>query len=65
VIVQVDCYSRSYGEAQALADAVHDLLGRDRPVPGIKAFRSNRGDDYEDDTQLHRVSMDFTIWKET
>jgi hypothetical protein len=63
-VVQVDCYSTDFDEVQNLADAVQDLLGTARTVVGLKGFRGNRSEDYEDDTRLHRVSMDFTLWKE-
>lgn len=63
-IVQIDCYTMMYGDAQLLADAVQDLLGTARVVPGIKGWVRDRRDDYEDDSRFHRVSMDIAIWRE-
>ena len=63
-IVQLDCYSKLYSDAQALADAVQNLLATPNVVPGIKGWLRDRRDDYEDEPRFHRVSMDFAIWRE-
>lgn len=63
-IVQLDCYTRTYADAQALADVVQDLLGTPRVVAGLKGWVRDRRDDYEDDSRFHRVSMDISIWRE-
>ena len=63
-IVQLDCYTKTYADAQALADVVQDLLGTPRVVAGIKGWIRDRRDDYEDDSRFHRVSMDISIWRE-
>lgn len=60
--VQVDAFSRKYLEAQTLADAVVGALGS---LTGeVASLLESRRDGYEDETGLHRVSMDFSMWME-
>ncbi len=61
--VQVDVYSFSYAEAQEVADAVESLLGAYVSV-GFSSLQVSRRDLYENNTRLHRVSMDHSIWGE-
>lgn len=62
VRVQVDAFSKKYLEAQTLADAVVGALGS---LTGeVASLLEARRDGYEDETGLHRVSMDFSMWME-
>lgn len=61
--VQIDAYSPAYLEAQALADAISAALTKTEP-PALSSRRVLRRDLYEDETELHRVSMDFSLWVE-
>lgn len=62
VRLQVDAYSRDYDEAQAVADAVDDVL-KSHVTLLFSSVRVARRDLYEDTTELNRVSLDFTISK--
>lgn len=59
-IVQIDCYGRKYLEAQGLADAVVGALAA---VVGsdFTSMLDARRDSYDDEAQLHRVSLDFRM----
>lgn len=60
---QLDCYARTYAEADTLAAAVAAVLDS----VATKTFSSlqvSRRDLYEDDTELHRVSLEFSIWSQ-
>lgn len=61
--VQVDCYHKQYDSAQAMAEAAEYALERFSDADGLRAFKIDVRDLFEDDTLLHRVSMDFTIWR--
>jgi hypothetical protein len=61
--VQVDAFARSYLGAHALADAVAGALGA-ITGPAVTALELSRRDGYEDETKLHRVSLDFSMSKE-
>jgi hypothetical protein len=52
--VQVDAFAKKYLDAQALADALEGAL------EGSEWSLVARRDGYEDETELHRVSLDFT-----
>lgn len=65
--VQVDCYARpsnaggGYAQAHELARAVELVLGNlsDHDLGGVA---ENSRDLFDNVTQHHRVSLDFTIW---
>jgi hypothetical protein len=59
----VDCFAKKYVDAQALADAVAGALGS---LTGSELASTLllRSDQYEDETEVHRVSMDFSMWGE-
>jgi hypothetical protein len=59
--VQVDCYHPTYIDAHAVATAVAGVLGA-LSRPDLCALRLNKRDLYDDEQQLHRVSMDFAVW---
>lgn len=61
--VQVDAYAKRYLDAHALADAVSGALGA-IDGPTTTALEVSRRDGYEDETKLHRVSLDFSMSKE-
>lgn len=58
--VQVDAYAKKYLEAHALADAIVGAVGS-ITGPAVTAVLLARRDGYEDVTELHRVSMDFSM----
>lgn len=59
--VQIDCYAKGYIAAQTLADAVVGTLAR-RVSESLSSVLLSRRDDYEDETSLHRVSLDVSLW---
>jgi hypothetical protein len=61
--VQVDCYHKQHDQAHALAEAAEDALEAEASADGLRAFKIDSRDSFEDDTQLHRVQMDFSIWR--
>lgn len=61
--VQIDAYGKKYLDAQGLADAIEGAVGS-LPGPGITSLLLARRDQYEDVTETHRVSMDFSMWTE-
>lgn len=61
--VQVDVYAQTYDEAQEVADAIEGAL-KQASGAGFDSLLDTRRDLYEDEPPRHRVSMDFSIWKE-
>ena len=59
--VQVDCYMRENDEAHELAAAAEDALVTAEEANGLRAWKLDSRDLFEDDTRLHRVSMDFGV----
>jgi hypothetical protein len=66
--VQVDCYARptsagggGYAQVQALAAAVDSALAS-QSSQTISAWREISRDLFDNETQYHRVSMDFSLW---
>jgi len=59
--LQVDCYSTSYVEAHTLAAAI-DLVVTSLDRVDLAAWRLTSRDLYEDETRLHRVALDFSVW---
>lgn len=66
--MQIDVWSRSYGEARTIAAAVRRaLLGYRGAVGSVEVAIPEQPTDldmFEPDTGLYRVSMDFYIWHE-
>jgi hypothetical protein len=58
--VQVDAYAKKYLDAHALAAAVEGAVGS-LTGPAVTAVLLSRRDGFEDETELHRVSMDFSM----
>lgn len=59
--VQVDCYARQLVDAHALAELVEDCLDAlDDPRP--RATKTDSRELFDDELQLHRVSLDFSVW---
>lgn len=58
--LQVDAYAKKYLEAHALAGAIAGALGG-IAGPAVTAIELARRDGYEDETGLHRVSMDYSM----
>lgn len=60
--VQVDVYAKLYAKAHEVADLVDQVLsGQD--MPDLIVDRDNRRDLYDDKAQLHRVSLEFTVFR--
>lgn len=59
--VQLDVYAKTYDAGQDLADLVEDTLSFDNG-PTISSRRVGRRDSYEDEPELHRVSLEFSLW---
>lgn len=59
--VQVDAYAPTYVSAQALADAIAGALATYQ-TSGLSVLLESKRDGYEDETSLHRVSLDFSMW---
>ncbi len=66
--LQIDCYARAigstgaYARARALAGCVEEVVGN-LSEPDLSANLESDRDLYDNVTQFHRVSMDFTIWR--
>lgn len=67
--VQLDCYARpttagggAYAQAHALARAVASALG-DVADSDLQINLEAERDLYDNVTQYHRVSLDFTVWR--
>lgn len=58
--VQVDCYAKTYLGAHEVATAIDDVLGA-LSGPTISAVRAGQRDLYDDRTESHRVSSDYTV----
>lgn len=60
--MQFDCYAKTYGAAKALADAVAAVIAN-LSRPDLNAWLDASRDLYDDATELHRVSADFSVWR--
>ena len=60
--VQIDCYAKTYLEAHQVADAV-DAVVADLNDVDLSATRESAQDLYENETQLHRVLLDYLVWR--
>ncbi len=56
--MQISCYAQSYAGAEAVAKQVKSALHAWQ----YKSFIEDAGDNYEDDTKLHAVLVNATIW---
>jgi hypothetical protein len=56
--VQIDLWGKSYGEVKALEVAVKAAM----VSASFVNVPLSTGDLYESDTQLYRVTMDYSIW---
>lgn len=54
--VRVNCWAATYASSKAIAAAVRASLVT------LKSYYISGQDLYEDDTQIHRVALDFNIW---
>lgn len=61
VRVQVDAYAKRYLEAQGLADAIVGALGS-LTGASLSSLLMSRSDLYEDENELYRVKLDFSMW---
>ncbi len=59
VHVQIDCWASTYAGAKAVAAAV---LAAIDTATTFKGVMSGDRDMYEDDVQIYRVSMDWSLW---
>lgn len=59
--MQIDVYDRVYAGAQGAADAIEKVLASYTTIE-FTSLQVSRRDLWEDETQLHRVSMDFNMW---
>jgi hypothetical protein len=57
--VQVDCYAKEYDDAEAVAEAVDAVM---TAPAGLAGWREVSRDLYDDEAELHRVSMDIDLW---
>lgn len=56
--IQADIYTTSYGVTKALATSVKDTFAINLP----SSIHLSSQELFESDTQLYRISMDFSIW---
>lgn len=66
VWVQVDCWAKTYSEVQTLAAEVEAQLSRWKgTAAGVTVqdvLLKDQTDSYESDTQLRRVTQDYTVF---
>lgn len=60
--VQIDAYAKRYLDAHQAADAVDVVLSALAQV-GLSAWREVTRDLYDNETGLHRVSADFSVFR--
>ena len=58
--IQVDCWASSYSSAQDVAAAVVTAIA---DATLFDSYRLGQQDVYEPAVDIHRVSMDFSIWQ--
>lgn len=56
--IQFDCWATTYESVKALGDTVRKALA----VAPFAALQMSDGDMYDYDTEIYRVSMDFSCW---
>lgn len=63
---QIDAWAKGYAAAINLAEQVRLSIQGFRGIMGAVTVHGvmmlNRNDQYEDDTDLHKNSMDFALW---
>lgn len=57
--IQVDVWGETYSSVKSLAADVHTAMDG---ATTFGALLESDMDMYEDDTKIHRVSMDFIVW---
>jgi hypothetical protein len=57
--IQFDCWTTSYSAAKALGDKLRKALSS---ATTFNALQMSDQDLYEADTEIYRVSMDFSCW---
>jgi hypothetical protein len=66
--IRLDVWDTSFTGARAIAEAVKTALNGFRGVCGDQelqgVFLAAEQDLYEDDTELHRVLLEFSVWGE-
>ncbi len=60
--VQIDCYAPTYTVAQSVAEAIDAALSASAS-PDLACWRESSRDLYDNETQLHRVSVDMSVWR--
>lgn len=60
--IQIDCWATTYAGAKALAAAVRAAM---LSATAFKVGSVSDRDLYEDDTNVFRVSIDFSVWHRT
>lgn len=55
--IQIDCYAKTLSETHSIAAAIREALDK-------KAFEIRNDEDYEVETSIYRVSLDFNIWED-
>lgn len=62
VRIQIDVWARSYRKAEAVRDLV--LAAMAEPGTDFSAVRNGARPLYEDATDLHRYTLDYSLWYE-
>jgi hypothetical protein len=57
--IQIDAYSKGYSQVKTIADNVHSAMNG---ATAFKAILISDNDLFEEDFDLYRVSMDFSVW---
>jgi hypothetical protein len=52
---QIDCYAKSLSETMTLCEGVREALDK-------KAFELSYFEDYENETSIYRITLDFSIF---
>ena len=60
VRIQIDCWAPTYGAAKSLGNEARFAMAN---YAGLKSMPDTMRDDFEPDTRLYRVSMDFFVWE--
>jgi hypothetical protein len=60
--VQVDVYDKDFDVAEGAAKAIRDALGAKRSST-FSATQVDRRHFFERETNLYRVSLDFSVWR--
>lgn len=60
--VQVDIWAHSYDAVRTLAELVRTRMKTPATTFSSLSLSGGGGDDYEPETKIYRVSMDFSMW---